>query len=121
MAAFGTPDPLIRSSTGEPGLSLSGSKIDARIDLVAWHFLEGVPSGPIQVVQFNAPSFTSRPIPARFLSGLAALFSRPELPRFRGQKVLHRSLNGLAELSFRNPFGMTGGDPKHTRAEQVEN
>ena len=102
------PDRSIRSSTGEPGLSL-------------WHLLEGAFLRAFQVVQFNAPSFTSGPIPARFLSGLAALFSRPEPPRFRGQKVLHRSLYGLAELSFRNPFGMTGGDPKHTRAEQVEN
>ena len=43
-----------------------------------------------------------------------------ELPSFGGQKVLARGLNRRTEWSFRNPFGMTGGDPKHTRAEQVE-
>ena len=101
----GNPDPLIRSSTGEPGLSL-------------WHLLGSQPGLPGHAI--NAPSFTSGPIPARFLLGLTAPFLRPELPRFRGRKVLSRSLNRLAERSFRNPFGMTGGDPKHTRAEQEE-
>jgi hypothetical protein len=79
MAARHNPDRLIRSSTGEPGLSL-------------WHLLEGAFLRAFQVVQFNAPTLHSGPIPAPFLSGFSARFSQPQTTHFQGRKVLVRSL-----------------------------
>ena len=77
--SLGNPDPLIRSSTGEPGLSLSST-------------------------------------PQRFVCGpFPAVFRAPNCLRFAGRKAFTAGLNGLAAWSFRNPFGMTGGDPKHSR------
>jgi hypothetical protein len=48
----------------------------------------------VKCSQFNAPSFTSGPIPARFLSGLAAPFSRPDLPLFEGKKSFAAASTG---------------------------
>lgn len=93
------PDRAIRSSTG-------------KTRPVLWHS-QGNPNRAAEVMQFNAPTLHFGPIPARFW--------RPEEPPTEGRQALIRCLNRPSEWSFRNPFGMTGGDPKHTRAERVGN
>jgi hypothetical protein len=98
-------------------------KIDARIDLVA--ALPGKPNRAFLGHAFNAPTL-------HFYASSLSLF-RPVLLRPKAQGILRRipvnfgqtspapaASTGRAEWSFRNPFWMTGGDPKHTRAEQEE-
>ncbi len=93
------PRSFFRSSTGEPGL-FSG---------ILWAAKPGLPGHAIQ-----RPNASTRAYSGPF-------FSAPRSPKFRADKPFTRSLNRRSEWSFRNPFGMTGGDPKHTRAEQEEN
>ncbi|WP_160169054.1 hypothetical protein [Bradyrhizobium sp. Ai1a-2] len=45
---------------------------------------------------------------------------REEFPKSRAAKPFTRSLLRLVEWSFWTLLGATGGDPKHTRAEQEE-
>jgi hypothetical protein len=62
MAAFDNPDPLIRSSTGEPGLSL-------------WRPLRaGAIPHQREVFAINAPTLHFGPIPARFFAPRTAPF-----------------------------------------------
>jgi hypothetical protein len=78
------------------------------------------PNRASEVMQFNAPRFTLglfRPLSGAPENPLGILGRIPE----RADKPSSRCLNRPSEWSFRNPFGMTGGDPKHTRAERVEN
>src|SRR3982074_3640102 len=102
------PDRAIRSSTGETRP-------------VLWHS-QGKPE--------PGPPRSCNSTPQRFTLGLFRPLSRApknpwefseEFPRTEGRQALIRCLNRPSAWSFRNPFGMTGGDPKHTRAERVEN
>jgi hypothetical protein len=45
---------------------------------------------------------------------------REEFPKLQAAKSFTRSLFRLAEWSFWTLLEATGGDPKHTRAEQEE-
>jgi len=122
-----TPEPwtaaaaLIPSSAAQPvnPACFSRRKIDAGIDLVAGTSWRG-PNRVFQVMQFNAPTLQPEPIPARFLRPKRPGNSEKNSREFRADKPITRCLNRRSEWSFRNPFGMTGGDPKHTRAEQEE-
>ena len=63
----------------------------------------------LPVMQFNAPSFTSGPIPARFFGGPCGPFSRPRTAPFWADKPSPAASTGWTEWSFRNPFGRPAG------------
>ena len=111
---------LIARSAAQPvnPVCLSWRRIDALIDLVA-----GISWGPIrafQVMQFNAPTLTFGPVTGPVFRAPNCPVSEAETTPSKGQKALRPRPSPVAEWSFWNPFGMTGGDPKHTRAEQEE-
>ena len=98
MTAVRSPDPSSAAQPVNPACSLTFSRLPKRAS---------------EVMQFNAPTHTK-------LSLFRPVFRAPKASEFRADKPFTRCLNRPSELLFRNPFGMTGGDPKHTRAEQEE-
>ena len=92
--ARGTPDPLIRSSTGEPGLSL-------------WHFLAPDPGLPGHAI--NAPTLHlprhSGPVPARFSLALRPRFRAPNYPLFESKKSSPAALTGGRSGRFGTHLG----------------
>src|SRR5262249_4408754 len=66
---------------------------------------------------FNAP--TQKPV--TFTGPFSARFGAPQMVRISGTEALHPLPLRPAEWSIRSPLGTTGGDSKHTRAEQIEN
>ena len=63
---------------------------------------------------------TPQRVTRRFFGPVPTRFRARTFRSFRADEPFTRCLDRLAEWSFRNPVGVTGGNPKHTRAERFE-
>jgi len=77
----------------------------------------GAPAHQREVDTISTPQ---RLLPTRYSGRFSALSDAPQPSGFWADEPATRCLNRLAECQCWNPLGVTGGDSKHTRAEQVE-
>ena len=105
MVATGNPDPPSAAQPVKPGLFSDTPRAN--------------PIGFAEVMHFNAPRFTLGLFRPLLFGPVRPLSRAPKNPEWKADKPSSAASTGSAEWSFRNPFGMTGGDPKHTRAERI--
>ena len=110
------PDPEVRSEAGGPGLFLSLRRCGVFSDPGGGTSrnpkvrpMHSTPQRKTRHVNSAVPLAVSRPV-----------FGTPESPEFWADKPFTRGVHSRRSGQFGTLLGATGGDSKHTRAEQVK-